>query len=58
MLNWFTVHFRSSISYFPVYSFHLGEFDIETPIKNLNLFAKKLYSGTVCNLVLYFPGLL
>ena len=44
MLNWFTILFRSSISYFPVHSINFWEFNIEIPTKNLNLSAlKKLW---------------
>ena len=44
-----------------IHSNNFWEFDIETPTKNLTLSTLKkflVYSETICNLVLHFPGLL
>ena len=60
MLNWFIVRFRPS-TFLCIHSINLWEFDIAIPTKNLNLFTLKncnIYSGTICNFVLYFLSLL
>ena len=61
MLNWFMVLFRSTVSfYFSVCSV-FKNLILKLQLKLLIYLLKRIiiiYSGTICNLVLYFPSLL
>ena len=61
MLNWFMVLFRSTVSfYFSVCSV-FKNLILKLQLKLLIYLLKRIiiiYSGTRCNLVLYFPSLL
>ena len=64
LLDWFIVLSRSSISYFPVYSFHLifESLILKLQLKKILIYLPRkiraIYSGTTCNFVLYSPSLL
>ena len=61
MLNWFMVLFRSTVSFYFSICSVFKNLILKLQLKLLIYLLKRIiiiYSGTICNLVLYFPSLL